>query len=458
MATISKFTLSTCFALLLLCLFVPLRAHAAITVTQLTQAGSEECSGTVSTASITPTPGSMLLVFVMQEKLADYPLGTVSVSGNGLTWVSMTSAVDSTGTRRGSVFRAVATSPTPGALSLVPSATQQNCTWHVLEVQGYDTRGTDGSMAIGQTVLGFSRIDFAPVPAPLDATNILFTGASAHDAMSAPAGYTELGAQSDCCGSRDAVFIENPTTANLTATVPGADVAIGIKILPVPAEPARAALTITPLTTGGNSSCSTPVDTASYAPTPGALVLAFVLQEASVGSTGADISGNGLTWVPVATVADSGNTLRGTLVKATGAAPTEGPLTITPVGANDNCTWSIVQVTGQDERESIGQAAIGTLTSPTTIQTLFSPAFRNADAASLVFTGSSKDIAMTAPEAWEAVGEQSSGFDSRVSVFTQNPNSHDSSVTMTGGSGSWLSIGVKVRVGAGVSTSWMHRF
>ncbi len=125
---------------------------------------------------------------------------------------------------------------------------------------------------------------------------------------------------------------------------------------------AEAAVTATSLTTGGNTTCTSPQATASITPSANKLVLAWVVNTMTASNTVTPtMSGNGLTWVQVSTV--TFNTIatpthRLTLFRAMGASPTTGTASITVTGSPTGCSWSISEFGNVDTSGTNGSGAV----------------------------------------------------------------------------------------------------
>jgi len=119
----------------------------AVTAIPLTTGSSTSNTASYTTASISPTPGRLVLAAV----LATVGSGTVDVtlSGCGLTWVK----VDQTpaAARTVHLFRAMGT-PAAGSLTIAGSSQMTSALWQVTEFNGTDTSGANGSGAIVQAV------------------------------------------------------------------------------------------------------------------------------------------------------------------------------------------------------------------------------------------------------------------------------------------------------------------
>lgn len=111
------------------------------------------------------------------------------------------------------------------------------------------------------------------------------------------------------------------------------------------------------LTASGSATDASSYATASVTPTANALILASVFNIA-VGPATPTASGNGLTWVAVASVAVVNNA-RTTLFRAMGASPTAGAITFDFGGqTQQNAHWTVTEVTGVDQSGTNGSGAV----------------------------------------------------------------------------------------------------
>ena len=126
----------------------------SITATNLTAGSSGTDSQTYNTASVSPGANRLILVPVTIRNYTAANLGTISLSGNGLTWVEVATVTYSSiasSQNRTSIFRAMGASPSAGAITITISGSGQTaCAWSVDEFDGVDTSGTNGSGAIVQ--------------------------------------------------------------------------------------------------------------------------------------------------------------------------------------------------------------------------------------------------------------------------------------------------------------------
>lgn len=124
-----------------------------------------------------------------------------------------------------------------------------------------------------------------------------------------------------------------------------------------------AAITATDLATGGSAFGNSSYTTASITPSANRLVLAWGTNYRTFSTPSTPTpSGNGLTWVEVATVTwDStfSPTKRTTLFRAMGASPSSGPVTIGFGFTNQSgCVWSIQEFDSVDTSGFNGSGAV----------------------------------------------------------------------------------------------------
>lgn len=98
--------------------------------------------------------------------------------------------------------------------------------------------------------------------------------------------------------------------------------------------------------------------TASITPTANRLVLAAVMSEGTAAEEIPAVTGNGLTWVEVLSIADAGPTNRLTVFRALGASPTAGAVTFAFGATQTRCAWSIVEFASVDTSGTNGSGAV----------------------------------------------------------------------------------------------------
>lgn len=112
----------------------------AIAYSVLTQGNSATNTTSYNTASITPTAGTTVFVYV-SSKIGSGTANEASLSGNGITW-EVTNSI-SFGIRRLTVFKGTKASPSTGAITISFSGqTQVGCAWGVVEYTNTNYSGT----------------------------------------------------------------------------------------------------------------------------------------------------------------------------------------------------------------------------------------------------------------------------------------------------------------------------
>lgn len=119
----------------------------AVTSAHLTTGSSTTNASSYATASITPAANRLVLLATLVSVGAS-PTPTITVTGNGLTWVQVDTTVAAA--RTVVVFRAMGASPTAGAVTIAGTSLT-SCLWSIVQFDGVDTSGTNGSGAIAQS-------------------------------------------------------------------------------------------------------------------------------------------------------------------------------------------------------------------------------------------------------------------------------------------------------------------
>lgn len=211
------------------------------------------------------------------------------------------------------------------------------------------------------------------------------------------------------------------------------------------------AISATPLVTNGSNVDATSFATSSISPTSNALVLAAVINRAASGSSVTPTaSGNGLTWVQVATVIVSDNTNRVTIFRALGASPSAGSLTFDfGVQSQNYCYWSVSEFTGVDTSGTNGSGAVvqsntGTDEATNTGLTISLSAF-----------GSANNVAFGAVRAGNAInpgtGYTELGEVAGDVIFESEYKLNDANVDWTWTSSTSFAIGAALEIKAGAS-------
>jgi hypothetical protein len=111
--------------------------------------GVEQGVSSVQTASISPQPNTLLLLWVSQTNAAGTSVATAT--GNGLQWELIATSVRSPpGPRRVSVLRAMSPSPSAGSVTIDLGGTVDNAIWSITQHAGVAVSGANGSGAVAQ--------------------------------------------------------------------------------------------------------------------------------------------------------------------------------------------------------------------------------------------------------------------------------------------------------------------
>lgn len=135
-------------------------AFAAVFCSVLTQGSSATNATNYDTASVTPGANNLILLITAQSRntLGDCANNDISsVTGNGLTWAAVNKQCFSSAaapTQTVEIWRTMGASPSTGTINFIVSAsTQINAAWAVVECNGVDTSGTNGSGAVVQSAI-----------------------------------------------------------------------------------------------------------------------------------------------------------------------------------------------------------------------------------------------------------------------------------------------------------------
>lgn len=124
----------------------------AISIASKTRGSSTTDGTSFATASVTPAANALMLLAIAPVQGSGST--TPTVTGNGLTWVSIDGGEygGSGSGRQVHLFRALGASPSAGAITMDFGATTQIAiAWALSECTGMDTSGTNGSGAIVQS-------------------------------------------------------------------------------------------------------------------------------------------------------------------------------------------------------------------------------------------------------------------------------------------------------------------
>ena len=218
----------------LLFLLSPAMSLGAISGATLTNGGDGTCNTGGTTASITPTANALVFACVTTEINAG-TAGTVTAAGNNLTWVEVANVLSGDSLVRSTLLRALGPTPSAGTLVFTASADQVNCTWNVSEFTGINTSGTNGSGAIAQNATNTSAgtttlvVTLAAFASTANATSGCF-GVGTNDVMTVGAGFTELGTQMSCCGSRTLQEWKTANDTTVDVTTVGNSLFTGVAV------------------------------------------------------------------------------------------------------------------------------------------------------------------------------------------------------------------------------------
>lgn len=119
----------------------------AVSFTNKLQNGNTANAASYNTASHTPTANKLQLLWVNNSGST-----TPTVTGNGLTWVQVATVLQAAISRRLTLFRALGPTPSAGASTIdFGGVAQGNCSWVLVEYDGMDTSGTNGSGSVVQS-------------------------------------------------------------------------------------------------------------------------------------------------------------------------------------------------------------------------------------------------------------------------------------------------------------------
>ena len=188
--------------------------------------GTDEVDKTIyTTASVTPAANNLMLAAVYVEHISGDAKPPDSLSGNGLTWVKVDDIIfsgdpDWNGI---SLWRAMGSAPTAGAITITFPGTHQVCHWYINQFSGVDTGGADGADAIVQsannkaatgTSLTVTLASFA------DSVNNVAFGflglANLDEAVTPGAGFEEIGQRNTLFGGDQTSQVERKTGEDLS--------------------------------------------------------------------------------------------------------------------------------------------------------------------------------------------------------------------------------------------------
>jgi hypothetical protein len=227
-------------AFLLILLLWAQVAHAVVAGSGLTQGTDAACTGTSTTASFTPTANALILACVVNEIASGTAPTISSITGNGLTWVLVGTAITPSGLNRTTLYRASSASTSTGTATITFSGAADDCVWQISEYTGQDTSGTNGSGAIVQSAVNNGgggltslTVTLAAFASSSNAAVGCF-GSSTNNVLTPGAGFTEIGTQPSSSTRAITELDGEDTTVNVTsASTALQGVAAEIKVAPL---------------------------------------------------------------------------------------------------------------------------------------------------------------------------------------------------------------------------------
>lgn len=308
----------------------------ALTRTLLTAGGDTTNGNVYTTASITPGANRLILLAVQLD-----PAGsgvTPTITGCGLTWVLIARNIVANSTRTVLLFRARGAAPTTGPVTIDAGALQDGCIWFVVEYNGADTSGTNGSGAIVQVMdaegveTAVTSVDL-PFGAPVDPANETFAivGQSTGAAQTAGTGWTQLSYQGIATPTQAAASqYANPAQQNVRASF-GASTNAFVAAVEVKAGVSAAAaafsgsgtLSATPTPAVSRAAALSGTGSLSAAPRPA------VTRPAALSGTGTLTAAAAPGWTSAAALSGSGTLTAAARPSFTRAATLSGSGTLT---------------------------------------------------------------------------------------------------------------------------------
>ena len=215
----------------------------------------------------------------------------------------------------------------------------------------------------------------------------------------------------------------------------------------LPIGVAHAAISPTNLATNGTNTDATSVATASISPSANTLILASIGSEVASGTANEPTaSGNGLTWVVVATRVQGLHRI--TVFRALGASPSADALTFDFAGQTQlTFVWSVIEVSGADTSGANGSGAViqsaVNSTSGTQVLTVTLGAFANTANATFGFFYIDANNGFTAGSGFAIVAQTSCCGSRQASEWVI---SNDTTVDITWGVSNATSAGIALEI------------
>lgn len=121
-----------------------------VLATQKTTGGTATDGSSFDTASFTKDANTVTLVAVGLDN-GGGAAPTTTIAGLGFTWTEVRNKLTPGGTRRITLFRAMAETAATGAITITHSGTAQSTNWSVTQFSNVDLTGTNGANAIVQS-------------------------------------------------------------------------------------------------------------------------------------------------------------------------------------------------------------------------------------------------------------------------------------------------------------------
>lgn len=199
-------------------------------------------AGTTAVTSSVSPGANRLIIPVFMSALAGGPAVPTSATGNGITYAQVATQAFHTGNaRRVTAFRGMSASPSAGAITLSMGAVSQTSyIYSIIECDGVDTGGTNGSSAVVQSAINTATAATSVTStlsalAAATSVNVACSGISINGAQTPDADFVELSDNNTGTGTSgmECQWATNQTTATPTFSSANAGiVSLEVKIAP----------------------------------------------------------------------------------------------------------------------------------------------------------------------------------------------------------------------------------
>jgi RHS repeat-associated protein len=342
-------------------LLAPGAGRAQLTHSQ-TVTGGITSGATIVLPAWTPAPNDLVLVAVA---LRD-ETRSVTVSGNGLSFVEVANLDNAQAQTGVNLFRAMGASPTAGSITVTISGNSLPAVASATRISGAESSGTNGSGAIEAVATNagppVTDDDDMKINVTTLTSNAWAYAAGTHRlaTFTVPAGETAVSINNVAGSDGDKTTLSTwyeatPTAGTLTL---GADndlnsardwavIAVSIK----PADPAQG-----PVTVGAGIASGATITLPAWSPGANELVLVAVALRDETKPV--SVSGNGLTFVEIANLDNAQAQTGVNLFRAMGASPAAGSITVTISGNTLPAVASATRFPGVDASGTNGSGAI----------------------------------------------------------------------------------------------------